>query len=159
MKRRTLLAAALAAAAPAPGQAAGQDIAVAKEAQPFRRTAEAFVESAIAADTAATLKMLSPTLVARMGPDQARAVLQRQIQPFFAEGRGIGPNSTVTRTTDANGHNGFAFYLWLLPKPGTAQAPAGPPRPFVLHVVTERGQRVVSNVLPNQRVDGRHPNP
>ena len=135
---------------------AAQDLAMAKEAEPYRRTAEEFVERAMAADTPATLKLLSRTLVERMGAEQARAVLQRQLQPFFVNGRGIGKNGGIARTTDSNGNPGFTFYLWLLPKAASGISEA---RPFVLHVASERGQRVVANVLPNQRVEGRHPNP
>ena len=137
-------------------QDAAKDIAMSKEAEPYRRIAEEFVERAMAADTPATLKLLSRTLVERMGAEQARAVLQRQLQPFFVNGRGIGKNGGIARTTDSNGNPGFTFYLWLLPKAASGISEA---RPFVLHVASERGQRVVANVLPNQRVEGRHPNP
>jgi hypothetical protein len=76
---------ALAAAQAAPSVAA--DLQMAQDAQPFRRTADAFVASALAGDAARTQAMLSPALVARSGEAAIRRALDTQILPFFASGK------------------------------------------------------------------------
>jgi hypothetical protein len=139
--------------APAQAQSTAEvasDLRMAQEAAPMRAAAEAFVARAMAGERDAALAMLSPTLVARMGPDTVARVLDAQILPFFQRGRQVGRSTTVTRTTDATGSSGFAFYQWLEPRDG------GAARPFTLYVVREQGRLVVANIVPDRLVEGRH---
>lgn len=153
-----MLAAALAASVPplahaqSPSNAAdvAADLRMAQDAAPMRAAADAFSARAMAGDRAAVLAMLSPALVARMGPDAAARVIDSQILPFFQRGRGVGRSTTVTRTTDANGGAGFAFYQWLEMRDG------GEARPFTLYIVREQERLVVANVVPDRLVAGRH---
>ena len=63
-----------------------------------------------------------PALVARTGEAAIRRALDTQILPFFARGKAPGKSVTVTRTTDAAGQQGFAFYMWLKGQPKAAIA-------------------------------------
>lgn len=125
------------------------DLRMADEAAPMRRTAERFVERARQGDAAGSAAMLSRALLERIGNSSAERAMRDQVLPFFARGGEIGRSVTVTRTTDAAGQHGFAFYMWL------ARADAEP-RPFTVYVVTERGAPVIANVVPDRRVEGRH---
>lgn len=126
------------------------DLRMAEDSRSHRQTADDFIAKAMAGNVAATQAMLSANLVARIGADGARQALQQQIVPFFVQGQQLGRSTTVTRTTDANGSSGFAFYLWLQPKAG------GEALPFTVYVVDEAGRRVVANIVPNRLVPGRH---
>ena len=126
------------------------DLRMAQDAAPFRRTADAFVASALAGDAARTQSMLSPALVARSGEQAIRRALDTQILPFFARGKAPGKSVTVTRTTDAAGQQGFAFYMWLRGTDTSTQ------RPFTVYVVEEEGRFTVANVVPDRLVEGRH---
>lgn len=125
------------------------DLRMADDAAPMRRAAERFVEHARRGDAAGSAAMLSRALVDRIGPAGAERAMREQVLPFFARGGEIGRSVTVTRTTDAAGQQGFAFYMWL------ARAD-GEPRPFTVYVVEERGAPVIANVVPDRRVEGRH---
>ena len=131
-------------------QSVAADLRMAQDAEPFRRTADAFVASALAGDAAQTQAMLSPTLVARSGEAAIRRALDTQILPFFARGKAPGRSVTVTRTTDAAGQQGFAFYMWLQGADASVQ------RPFTVYVVEEQGRLTVANVVPDRLVEGRH---
>ncbi|HEX2012656.1 MAG TPA: hypothetical protein VJN44_17145 [Roseateles sp.] len=126
------------------------DLQMAADSERFRRTAETFVAHAMAGDASAVQAMLSRTLLQRSGEGAIRRVLDAQILPFFAQGRGPGRSTTITRTTDAAGQAGFAFYMWLM------RAEGGEPRPFTVYVVQEQGSLVVANVVPDRLVEGRH---
>ena len=148
-----LAAALLQLPAPAAAQAApsiAADLQMAQDAAPFRRAADAFVASALAGDAARTQAMLSPALVGRSGEAAIRRALETQILPFFAKGKAPGKSVTVTRTTDAAGQQGFAFYMWLQGADAAAQ------RPFTVYVVEEQGRHTVANVVPDRLVEGRH---
>ena len=123
---------------------------MAQDAEPFRRTADAFVASALAGDAAQAQAMLSPALVSRSGEAAIRRALDTQILPFFARGKAPGRSVTVTRTTDAAGQQGYAFYMWLQAADASAQ------RPFTVYVVEEQGRFTVANVVPDRLVEGRH---
>ena len=123
---------------------------MAQDAEPFRRTADAFVASALAGDAAQAQAMLSPALVSRSGEAAIRRALDTQILPFFARGKAPGRSVTVTRTTDAAGQQGYAFYMWLQGADASAQ------RPFTVYVVEEQGRFTVANVVPDRLVEGRH---
>jgi hypothetical protein len=126
------------------------DLRMAQESGPMRATADAFVSRAMAGERDAALALLSPALVSRMGHDTVTRALDAQILPFFQRGRQVGRSTTVTRTTDAAGSSGFAFYQWLEPQDGSAA------RPFTLYVVREQGRLVVANIVPDRLVEGRH---
>jgi hypothetical protein len=148
-----LMAAGLLATAPTPAHAAGsvtQDLQMAADSAPFRETADEFVTRSMAGDVAGMQQLLSRQLVGRIGDDAARKVLQAQIAPFFQRGRQPGGAVTVTKTTDASGQPGFAFYMWMQ----YAEAPTA--RPFAVYVVKEQGRLVVANIVPDKLVEGRH---
>ena len=141
----------IAAQAPAPAsQSVEADLKMAQDAAPFRRVADAFVASALAGDAAKAKAMLSPALVSRSGEAAIRRALDTQILPFFVGGKLPGRSVTVTRTTDAAGQQGFAFYMWLQGADGSAQ------RPFTVYVVEAQGGLTVANVVPDRMVEGRH---
>jgi hypothetical protein len=142
---------AVAAQAPAPATTSVEaDLQMAQDAAPFRRAADAFVAAAMVGDAGKVRAMLSPTLVARSGDAAIRRALDAQILPFFAAGKAPGRSVTVTRTTDAAGHQGFAFYMWL------HGADASERRPFTVYVVEEQGRLAVANIVPDRLVEGRH---
>lgn len=147
-----LLSSLLLPVAPAHAASAAEvaaDLRMADESAPMRRTAERFVDLARRGDAAGSAAMLSRTLLDRIGPASAERAMREQVLPFFAHGGEIGRSVTITRTTDAAGQQGFAFYMWL------ARA-EGEPRPFTVYVVEERGTPVIANVVPDRRVEGRH---
>ena len=123
---------------------------MAQDAAPFRRAADAFVATALAGDAAQARAMLSPALVARSGEAAIRRALDTQILPFFASGKAPGRSVTITRTTDAAGQQGFAFYMWLQGADASAQ------RPFTIYVVEEQGRMAIANIVPDRLVEGRH---
>lgn len=156
-KLRLLLGAGLMAlafgAAPvraADARAVAADLQMAGESEAFRQAADAFVARAMAGDAAAVQAMLSRTLVERSGEAAVRRTLEAQILPFFVRGQGPGRSVTITRSTDAAGQQGFAFYMWMRPADGAA------PRPFTVYTVLEQGRIVVANVVPDRLVEGRH---
>jgi hypothetical protein len=126
------------------------DLRMAEDAAPLRAAADHFVARAMAGDHRDTLAMLSTALVSRIGRDAAAQAMQTQIVPFFQRGRAVGRSTTVARTTDAAGHSGFAYYQWLEMRDGS------PARPFTVYVVREGDRAVVANIVPDQRVAGRH---
>jgi hypothetical protein len=136
-------------AATAPADVAA-DLRMTEDAAPMRAAAEHFTARAMAGNQRDTLAMLSPALVSRLGRDNVAQAMQTQIVPFFQRGRGIGRSTTITRTTDAAGHSGFAFYQWLEMRDGS------PARPFTVYVVREDDRVVVANIVPDRLVEGRH---
>jgi hypothetical protein len=149
---RALLCAAL--LVPAASQAAtnsvSDDLQMANSSAPYRQAADAFIARAMAGDVAGTQAMLSRRLVERTGDAAIRQALQAQILPFFQRGREPGRSVTITRTTDASGQGGFAFYMWMqYPEPSA-------PRPFTVYVVQEQGRYAVANIVPDRLVEGRH---
>ena len=153
----TLLAALIGSHAPVAAQSPGQptpsveaDLQMAEDSKPFRRAADAFVAVALAGDAAKAQAMLSPALVARTGDAAIRRALDTQILPFFTRGKAPGRSVTVTRTTDAAGQQGFAFYMWLQGADPSEQ------RPFTVYVVEEQGRLTIANVVPDRLVEGRH---
>jgi hypothetical protein len=126
----------------------GADIAMAAEAQPMRAAAELFIARAAAGDRTGASAMLSHALVQRIGETAVQQAMQNQIVPFFARGGAVGRSATVTRTTDAAGQRGYAFYLWWV---RGADA-----RPFTVYVVDEAGTARIANVVPDRMVAERH---
>jgi hypothetical protein len=150
-----LLVAALGTSGPVQAQGAspeavGADLQMALGARPYREAAERFVLAAIAGRSDGALDQLSPALRARSGDAALRQALSAQILPFFRRGRGISRSVTVTRTTDAAGHGGYAFYMWLFGVDGDDK------RPFTVYVVDEDGRQMIANVVPDRLIAGRH---
>ena len=81
-----------AAQAPSPNSTAAiaADLRMAQDAEPFRRAADAFVATAMAGDTAQTLALLSPTLVARSGEAAIQRALYTKSCPSSAAERRQG---------------------------------------------------------------------
>jgi len=148
-----LLLIAFAAAAQAPGAAAGASpsdyLDMQAQSAPFRAYADQWIALARTGDVAALANTISPSMSARVGAEAVRRSLETRVVPFFAQAPGVGRSVTVTQTTDASGHRGFAFYMYALPKDGA-------PRPFVLYVVEEGGARVVANIVVDHHVPDRH---
>jgi hypothetical protein len=137
-------------AVPARAQSVFEELRMAQEAEPLRRVADDFIARARAGDAAGAQALFSPNLLARVGEANVQRVMQTQLLPFFAQGAGTGRSVTVARTTDANGSQGFAFYMWLQPTGG------GAARPFTLYTVVEQGRAVIANVVPDRMIAGRH---
>ncbi|MFN0182793.1 MAG: hypothetical protein ACKVQR_03130 [Aquabacterium sp.] len=131
-----------------PAATVAADLRMAQDSRAYRAGADAFIREAMAGNAGAAMALLSPALVERSGEAGIRRAMQQQILPFFSQGQGVAPRVTVSRTTDAVGHAGFAFYLWLEQADGL--------RPFTLYMVNEGGRIVVANVVPDRRVEGRH---
>lgn len=147
-----LLGSAQAGSQAAPNSAAsvGADLQMAQDAEPFREVAEAFVARAMAGDMGATQALLSPAMVERSGEANVRRALEAQILPFFQRGLGLGNSRTITRSSDASGRQGYAFYLWLKQRDGSEA------RPFTVYVLAEGGRAMVANIVPDRLVAGRH---
>jgi hypothetical protein len=80
-----------------------------------------------------------------------RSARARRTDPALLRGgKTPGKSVTVTRTTDAAGQQGFAFYMWL------HGADASEQRPFTVYVVEEQGRLAVANIVPDRLVEGRH---
>ena len=143
---------AFAAAAQAPagaGQAPADYLEMQAASAPYRAYADRWIALARAGDVDALARTISPAMTARAGAEAVRRNLATRVVPFFAQSTGVGRSVTVTRTTDASGNKGFAFYMYAQPKDGA-------PRPFVLYVVDEGGTSVVANVLVDHHVPDRH---
>jgi hypothetical protein len=125
------------------------DLRMMEASAPMRRAADRFVAGALANDADATYAMLSRALVERIGPAQAQQAMREMILPFFSQGGEVGRSVTTTRTTDAAGQTGFAFYMWLVDAQGRR-------RPFTVYVVDEQGTPKVANIVPDKLVQGRH---
>ena len=115
----------------------------------YRAIAEQFVMAAAARDSVRLEKMLSPAVTARTGKEGVQKFLTGQVVPFFADHKEIGRSVTTTNTSDASGNAGFAYYMYSVPK-------SGQPKPFVIYVLEENGQKIIGNILVNRFVEGRH---
>lgn len=144
-----LVLAALLAGPGTRAQDVNADLQMAGQAAPMRKVIDAFIERAVAGDVAGTRALLSAALVQRIGEDTAGKALQGQIFPFFSGDGSPGSSTTITRTTDAAGQQGFAFYLWWV-------APGAQPKPFTVYTVSEGGRPVVANIVPDKLVEGWH---
>jgi hypothetical protein len=137
-------ASAQAEAAPGPKVAfAGIDFA---KQEAFRRFADEFIAAAAAGDTAKMMRMISPSITATTGREVVARYLADQVLPFFAEYKQLGRSISITGTQGAEGNT---FYMYMVSKTDDL-------RPFVVQVIEEDGARVVSNVLVDNFVEGRH---
>jgi hypothetical protein len=137
-------ASAQAEAAPGPKVAfAGVDFA---KQVAFRRLADDFIAAAVAGDTAGMTRMISPRIAATTGREAVARYLADQVLPFFAEYKELGRSISITGTQGAEGNT---FYMYMVAKTNAL-------RPFVVQVIEEDGARVVSNVLVDNFVEGRH---
>jgi hypothetical protein len=137
-------ASAQAGAAPGPKVAfAGVDFA---KQEAFRRFADEFIAAAVAGDTARMMRMISPRIAATTGREAVARYLADQVRPFFAEYKQLGRSISITGTQGAEGNT---FYMYMVSKTDDL-------RPFVVQVIEEDSVRVVSNVLVDNFVEGRH---
>jgi hypothetical protein len=137
-----------AGAAPAPRVAQGPAFAgvdFAKQ-EAFRRLADEFIAAAVAGDAAKMTRMISPSIAARTGREAVARYLADQVLPFFTEYKELGRSISITGTQAAEGNT---FYMYMVAKSGDL-------RPFVVQVIEEDSARVVSNVLVDNFVEGRH---
>jgi hypothetical protein len=144
-----LLAAPVSASAQA-GSAPGPKVAFAgvdfAKQEAFRRLADEFIAAAVAGDAAKMMRMISPSIAANTGREAVARYLADQVLPFFAEYKQLGRSISITGTQGAEGNT---FYMYMVAKTDAL-------RPFVVQVIEEDGARVVSNVLVDNFVEGRH---
>jgi hypothetical protein len=122
---------------------AGIDVA---QQQAFRRLADEFIAAAVAGDTVKMTRMISPSIAAKTGREAVAAYLADQVLPFFAEYKALGRSISIAQTAGAEGNT---FYMYMVSKKDDL-------RPFVVQVIEEGSARVVSNVLVDNFVEGRH---
>lgn len=115
----------------------------------FRGTAVEFITSAAAGDTAHAADLISPNMAQKTGRAAIHQFLSATVAPFFADMKEIGKSVTISNTTDGFGSEGYAYYMYAVPKEGE-------PRPFVVYVVAEGDTTVVANILVDHFVEGRH---
>jgi hypothetical protein len=112
----------------------------------FRRLADDFIAAAVAGDTARMTRMISPRIAATTGREAVARYLADQVLPFFVEYKELGRSISITRTEGAEGNT---FYMYMVSKTDDL-------RPFVVQVIEEDSARVVSNILVDYFVEGRH---
>jgi hypothetical protein len=121
--------------------------------QPLAKAAEAvmfgFIESAVAQDIAALLRMASPTSVAVTGQANTEQYLRQVVVPFFASHKAFGRSTTTATVRAKNGHVGFGFHMYSVQTNGDK-------KPFVVYVLQEAGEWRVVNVLVDHFIPGRH---
>src|SRR5262245_57112417 len=122
---------------------AGVDFA---KQEAFRGFADEFIAAAVAGDAAKMTRMISPSVAARTGREAVARYLADHVLPFFAEYKELGRSISITGTQGAAGNT---FYMYMVAKTNDL-------RPFVVQVIEEDGARVVSNVLVDNFVEGRH---
>jgi len=112
----------------------------------FRRFADQFIAAAVAGDMVKMTGMISPSIAARTGREAVARYLADQVLPFFAQYKELGKSISIAGTQGAPGNT---FYMYMVSK-------ANDLRPFVVQVIEEGSARVVSNVLVDNFVEGRH---
>ena len=112
----------------------------------FRRFADEFIAAAVAGDAAKMTGMISPTIAAKTGREAVAGYLADPVVPFFAQFKDIGNSISIAQTAGATG---FSFYMYMVSTSGAL-------RPFMVQVIEEGGAKVVTNVLVDNFVEGRH---
>jgi len=88
--------------------------------------------------------MLSESLIkrteAQYGAGFVDKIIKERFIPFFYDFERIDPNVTVTKTSDADGNEGMAFFRTFIAEDQNQ-------KPFVVYVVNNNGRLVVGNVV------------
>lgn len=120
-----------------------------KNAEPFRRAADEALELLRTGKIDAFVARLSPQMVKTNGGAKAvRAVMVRDIAPFFAKYQKLGNSETIMPASDAYGQSGFSFYLSRV---GADKVE----KPFAIYILREKKRLVVGNIIPNWTVPKR----
>jgi hypothetical protein len=112
----------------------------------FRQVADEFIAAAASGDTARMGQLISPTIASRTGKEAMERYLAGDVRPFFADFKELGRSITVTGT---QGVSGQTFYMYKVTRNNEY-------RPFMIQVIEEAGQGVVSNIVVDKFVEGRH---
>jgi hypothetical protein len=102
-----------------------------------------------AGDAKAVMDRFSPNFIQHLGRPAVERAFREQMLPFFKGSGGTGDATTITKTHDGFGSQGFAFYFDL--------NGAESSKPFVLYVVKEKGNLVVANIVLNKTYADMHP--
>jgi hypothetical protein len=132
--------------AQAPALAHGPAFPDFAQQEAFRRLADEFIAAAVAGDTVKMTAMISPSIAAKSGREAVARYLADQVLPFFAQYKELGNSITIAGT---QGTPGNTFYMYMVSKENDL-------RPFVVQVIEEGSADVVSNVLVDNFVEGRH---
>jgi hypothetical protein len=82
------------------------------------------------------------------GDASVRKYVHDSLLPFFAGYTGLGNNVTIYPTHDANGNEGYSFYM-------TIKTPEKE-KPFAIYVVREDGQMGIANIIINKTYKDLH---
>jgi hypothetical protein len=123
-----------------------QPITDAAKQTAFRQAADEFITAATSGDTARMGRLISPIIASRTGKEALERYLAGEVRPFFADFKELGRSITISGT---QGFSGQTFYMYKV----TTNSEY---RPFVIQVIEEAGQNVVSNILVDKFVEGRH---
>jgi hypothetical protein len=118
------------------------------EAKPYKVLADWAVSRLRAGDAGAVMDRFSPNFTGHLGRPAVERAFREQMVPFFAGSTKVGNGTTITKTHDGFGSQGFAFYFSL--------EGAGESKPFVLYVVNEKGNLVVANIVLNKTYADMH---
>jgi hypothetical protein len=118
------------------------------EAKPYKVLADWAVARLRAGDAEAVMDRFSPNFTGHLGRPAVERAFREQMVPFFAGSTKVGNGTTITKTHDGFGSQGFAFYFTLDgPEKG---------KPFIMYVVNEKGNLVVANIVLNKTYADMH---
>jgi hypothetical protein len=133
----------------APEASPGEYLNMQAESKPYKVLADWAVARLRAGDAKAVMDRFSPNFMQHLGRPAVERAFREQMVPFFAGSANVGNGTTITKTHDGFGSEGFAFYFTLNgPEKG---------KPFVLYVVNEKGNLVVANIVLNKTYADIHP--
>jgi hypothetical protein len=112
----------------------------------FRQVVDEFITAARSGDTARMERLISPMIASRTGKEAVERYLAGDVRRFFGDFEELGRSITVAGT---EGVSGQTFYMYKVTRNSEY-------RPFVIQVIEEAGQNVVSNILVDRFVEGRH---
>ena len=133
----------------APEASPTEYLAMQAEAKPYEALADWAVDRLRAGDAKAVMERFSPNFTQHLGQPAVERAFREQMVPFFAGSTKVGDSTTITKTHDGFGSQGYAFYF-TLNGPETS-------KPFVLYVVNEKGNLVVANIVLNKTYADMHP--
>ena len=132
----------------APETSPAEYVAMQAEAKPYQALADWAVARLRAGDAKAVIDRFSPNFTGHLGRPAVERAFKEQMIPFFAGNTKVGGGTTITRTHDGFGSQGFAFYF-TLNGPETS-------KPFIMYVVNEKGNLVVANIVLNKTYADMH---